>query len=243
MRRWIVVVAIIASGCARPPVRPAVTPRAPRTEALLVLPGFGYTAAGERAFRELSATVARDGFDLYVPSYISRGGIVESRENLARFIRDQHLDRYERLHVFAFLAGAWTLNPLAESRPLPNLRTIVYDRSPYQERAPRIALDDLRFLTWLKYGSPVFDLARTPYPPLTASDVKVALVVETQPTRFVEKHAEKARAYGPYEFECSSFRQRYDDCTYVAMSHDDLYVRFAEVWPGVRSFIRTGRFE
>jgi hypothetical protein len=26
------------------------------------------------------------------------------------------------------------------------------------------------------------------------------------------------------------------------MSHDELYPRFAEVWPEVRSFIRTGRF-
>lgn len=207
-----------------------------------MLPGFGYTAAGERTFRELSAAVARDGFDLYVPSYISRSGIAASRKNLARFIRDQHLDRYERLHVFAFLAGAWTLNPLAESEPLPNMKTVVYDRSPYQERAPRIALDDLRFLTWLKYGSPVFDVARTPYAPLTAPDVKVALVVETLPTKFVKKHGEQARAYGPFEFECDAFRQRHDACKYVAMNHDDLYVRFAEVWPDVRSFIRTGRF-
>jgi hypothetical protein len=51
-------------------------------------------------------------------------------------------------------------------------------------RAPRIALEKLRFLTWLKYGSPLFDVARTPYPALTAPGVKVALVVETLPTRF-----------------------------------------------------------
>jgi hypothetical protein len=243
MRRSILLIACVAAGCARPPIRPAVTPQAPRTEALLVLPGFGYTGKGEHAFRDLSAAVARDGYDLYVPDFIARGGIAESRENLARFIRDQHLDRYERLHVFAFLAGAWTLNPLVEQHPLPNLKTVVYDRSPYQERAPRLALENLRFLTWVKYGSPVFDIARTPYPPLTTPDVKVAIVVETIPTKFVEKRAEKARRYGPYAFECDAFRQRHDDCTYVAMNHDDLYARFAEVWPEVRSFIRTGHFE
>ena len=45
-----------------------------------------------------------------------------------------------------------------------------------------------------------------------------------------------------YEFECAAFRQRYDDCLYVGMNHDELYARFGEVWPEVRSFIRTGRF-
>ena len=240
MRRAILVIACVTVGCARPAIH--ASPATPRTEALLVLPGFGYSGKGERAFRDLTRSMAADGFDLYVPSYISRGGLDHSRANLRRFIREQRLNRYEGLHVFAFLAGTWTFNPLVERESLPNLRTVVYDRSPYQERAPRIALDNLRFLTWVKYGSPVFDLARTPYSPLTAPDVNVALVVETLPTKFVEKHAEQARAYGPYEFECDAFRQRHDACKYVAMSHDDLYVRFAEVWPDVRSFIRTGRF-
>ena len=62
-----------------------------------------------------------------------------ARQTGDRFIQDNNLARYERLHVFAFLAGAWTLNPLLDGRALPNLATVVYDRSPYQERAPRIA--------------------------------------------------------------------------------------------------------
>ena len=50
--------------------------------------------------------------------------------------RENHLDRYRRVHVFAFIAGGWTFNPFGEAGTLPNLSTIVYDRSPYQERAP-----------------------------------------------------------------------------------------------------------
>jgi hypothetical protein len=144
--------------------------------------------------------------------------------------------------VFAFIAGAWTLNPLVDTQGLPNLRTVVYDRSPLQERAPRIAAEHLHFLTWVKYGSPVFDLARTPYPPLNAANVKVALMVETKPTTFIKRHEETARAYGPFRFECDAFTQRYDDCLYLPMNHDELYLRFAEVWPEIFAFIRTGRF-
>jgi hypothetical protein len=239
---------VIAAGCvatcacANALVRPATLPGRPAAEALLVLPGFGYGRGGEQAFRELSKTIAADGFDLYLPTYVSRGGLDESRTRLRRFIRDQRLDRYERVHVFAFIAGGWTFNPLAERDAPPNLATIVYDRSPYQERAPRIALDDLRFLTWLRYGGVVFDVARTPYEPLTIPGVQVGIVVETKPTRFIRRHANAARRQGPYEFACDRLGQRHDDCVYVALDHHELYRRFAEVWPEVRSFIRTGRF-
>jgi hypothetical protein len=186
--------------------------------------------------------MARDGVDLYVPTYVSRGGLAGSRANLQRFIRDHGLERYRRLHVFAFIAGAWTFNPLQASQRLPNLATVVYDRSPLQERAPRVADEKLHFLTWVRYGSPVFELARTPYPPLTAPGVNVALMVETMPTSFIKKHEQAARSYGPFRFECEAFMQRFDDCLYLAMNHDELYLRFAEVWPELLAFIRTGRF-
>jgi hypothetical protein len=228
--------------CAHAIVRPTVTPTRPAVEALLVLPGFGYGRAGERAFRSLAPSIAAEGMDLYLPAFVSRAGLEESREQLQRFIRDNRLDRYERVHVFAFIAGGWTFNPLVEAGALPNLSTIVYDRSPYQERAPAIAWEKLRFLTWLKYGSVVFDVARTAYAPVTAPGVRVGLVVETMPTPFIRRFATSAARLGPYQFECDAFRQRHDDCSYFAMNHNELYARFAEVWPEVRSFIRTGRF-
>ena len=228
--------------CAGANVRPVASPSKLRTDALLVLPGFGYGRGGERALRSLAPSMAADGIDLYVPAYISRSGLAASRTKLQRFIRDHHLDRYQHVHVFAFIAGAWTFNPLADGGALPNLATVVYDRSPFQERAPRVAADKLHFLTWLRYGSPVFDVARTPYAPLTNQGVKVALLVETAPTPFIRRYEKTVRSYGPFDFTCDGFRQRYEDCVYLPMNHQELYTRFAEVWPEVRAFIRTGRF-
>jgi hypothetical protein len=228
--------------CAGALVRPSVTPSALRPEALLILPGLGYSRDGEEALRSLAPAMAAQGFDLFVPTYLARGGLADSRDRLERFIRTEGLDRYGRLHVFAFLAGAWTFNPLAERLELPNLATVVYDRSPYQERAPRIADEALHFRTWLRYGSPVFDIARTPYRPLDRPDVQVGLVVETKPTRFIAGHEALARSYGPFRFDCHAFAQRYEDCIYVALDHDQLYSRFADVWPEWLMFIREGRF-
>jgi hypothetical protein len=186
--------------------------------------------------------MAADGFDLYLPTYVSRGGLRESRARLTDFIRRERLDRYDRVHVFAFIAGGWTFNPLVTRELLPNLATVVYDRSPYQERAPRVARDELRVLTWMRYGAVVFDVARTPYEPLAVPNVRVGLLVETTPTAFIRRHADAARRHGPFDFACTAFAQPYDDCAYVALSHDELYARFADVWPEVRAFIRMGRF-
>jgi hypothetical protein len=229
------------AACAHP-VKPSLTPSAPPDEALLVLPGFGYSQAAEHALRSLAPALAREGLDLYVPTYVTRSGLADSRGRLDRFIRENRLDRYRRLHVFAFIAGAWTLNPLVEQRRLPNLTTVIYDRSPFQERAPRIAADRLRVLAWLRYGSTVFDVANAPYVPIGVPGVNVGLAIESAPTSFIRRYAKRALAHGPLRFDCDSFLQRYDDCLYLPLNHDELYLRFAEVWPELLHFIRTGRF-
>jgi hypothetical protein len=249
MRVRIAIIAVTAclAACAGPVVRPSVAPlrasaSAPNRDALLVLPGFGYGRTEDKAFRSVAIRAAGEGIDLYVAPFVTRTGLDTSRAKLERFMREHRLDRYERLHVFAFIAGAWTLNPLIERRQPANLATIIYDRSPFQERAPRIAAAKLPLLAWTRYGSTVFDVARSPYPPLSAPGVKVALMVESAPTPFIRKHEKAARQYGPFAFECDGFLQRYDDCMYLSLNHDELYDRFQDVWPEVLTFIRTSRF-
>ena len=227
--------------CAPSIGKPAASPARPNADALLVLPGFGYSRTGARVFQALAQTMSGEGIDLYVPVYITRSGLADSRAKLERFMRDTRLDRYQRLHVFAFIAGGWTLNPLADR--LPNLATVIYDRSPFQERAPRIAADDLRLLAWMRYGMTVFDVARTPYVPLAAANVRVGLMIESTPTSFIRRHEKQARAYGSFDFDCDAFAQRYDDCLYLPLNHDELYERFTDTWPEVLAFIRTGRFD
>lgn len=230
--------ALAASACAGPALRPRVSPSARHADALLILPGLGYGRDDGPVFRSIAASAAADGIDVYVPPYLTRTGLAETRAKLQAYIREQHLDRYERLHVFAFIAGAWAFNPLVARENLPNLRTVVYDRSPLQERAPAIAADALPVRAWLRFGTTIFDLARTPYPALSAPGVRVALLVETKPTRFIERHD---KAPGVFRFDCDALGQRYDDCERVAMNHDEIYARFGELWPAVETFIQTGR--
>ena len=234
--------AVAAASCAGPALRPAVSPTLRHRDALLILPGFGYGRDDGNGFASIATSAAADGIDVYVPRYLTRTGLDSSRNRLQSFIREQHLDRYEHLHLFAFLAGAWTLNPAVAHGMTPNLTSIVYDRSPYQERAPQIAVDALPLLAWLRYGSTISDVARTAYPPLTVPGTRVALLIETRPTAFIRHHAAEAAAAGSFNARCEAFRQPYDDCAYIPMSHDDVYKQFADLWPDVEAFIRTGRF-
>ena len=242
VRVAIATLAACLSACAGPALKPSVAPSAPKRDALLIVPGFGYGRGDDTVFRAVSSASSADGVDVYVASYLTRSGLRTSRDKLARFIRDNRLDRYERLHVFAFIAGAWTVNPLAEAGALPNLASITYDRSPFQERAPRIAAASLPLRAWLRFGGTLFDIARTPYTPLRSRGVRVALMVESVPTSFIQKHEAQARKYGPFDLRCDSLAQRYDDCLYLAMDHDAVYTRFADIWPELLAFIRTGRF-
>jgi hypothetical protein len=238
----VILAAATVASCTGPTLRPAVLPAAPHPDALLILPGFGYGRHDAGGFRSIVARAGAGGIDVYVPAYLTRSGLDSSRDALQAFIDAQHLDRYERVHVFAFIAGGWSFNTIVAREAIPNLATVVYDRSPFQERAPKVAVDDLPFRAWLRYGSTIFDLARTPYPSLRAPGVRVALLVETSPTAFIRHHAADALAAGPIDAACDAFLQPYDDCAYVAMSHDEMYRRFGDLWPDVESFIRTGRF-
>lgn len=241
IRLGLILGAACVSACAGS-VRPTLTPHNPRPDALLILPGLGYNHAAEHTFREVAASMSAAGVDVYVADYLTRAGLYQSRERLRRFIDKNNLAQYQRVHVFAFLAGAWTFNVVADTARLPNLATVVFDRSPLQERAPRIAADHLRVLAWLRYGTVLFDVARLPYPPFTDEKVNVGLLIETKPTSFIQDHAAAARAYGPLPFGCDTLHQRYRDCMYVGMNHSELYQRFPEVVPDLLMFMRTGRF-
>src|SRR5688500_12201774 len=124
VRLALLVTLAVSGACAGSIARPRTSPWPPATDALLILPGFGYGRDGERSLRALAGPMREAGVDLYVPAYVDRSGLDDSRGKLRRFITEQRLDRYARVHVFAFLAGGWAVNPLLEDAAvLPNLAT------------------------------------------------------------------------------------------------------------------------
>ena len=214
----------------------------PRREALLVIPGFGYSDRAGRIIRSTRDTLAGQGIDLYIADYLRRPGLSASREALLDFYTTKGLDKYDRVHVFAFIVGSWTLNPALEDARLANLRTVIYDRSPYQERAPRVTMDRLRLPARILYGSVLFDVAKSSYPRADTAGRRVGILVETMPTGFIKRFSGTAEKYGPFDFRCASLDQPNHDCAYIDLNHDQMYTRFPRVLPELLQFIRIGRF-
>ncbi len=61
-------------------------------------------------------------------------------------MNEHHLPQYKKLHVFSYIAGTWVLNIWLQQHPQNNITSIVYDRSPMQERVPFALVEDNSFL-------------------------------------------------------------------------------------------------
>jgi hypothetical protein len=106
-------------------------------EAILILPGFGSKIFGTK---KIAKFFKHKGYDIYIPKYISRKSVEKSVENVDRFISKHGLKDYKKLHIFSYIFGTWTINLWINKNGKCNISTIVFDRSPLQERAPA-ALD------------------------------------------------------------------------------------------------------
>ena len=195
----VIVVAAFLGACAGPMVRPSVAPAAPKREALLVLPGFGYGRAEGKVFRSLAPAVAAEGLDLYVAPFVTRTGLASSRDKLAAIHPRQspralragprlrvHRRRVDVQSTRRSRHAAEPRHRGLRSQPVPGARA----PNRRRRRLPRPRVDPVR----------LDDLRRRARPPTrrsTASDVKVAIVVESAPTSFIRRYDAEARKIRP----------------------------------------------
>ena len=100
-------------------------------EAIVILVGFGSKIQGTK---KIADYFFNKGYDVFIPDYISRKSIEGCVENLEKFIVKNHIKQYQSLHVFSYIIGSWTLNNWIQKNPDHKISTIIYDRSPLQER-------------------------------------------------------------------------------------------------------------
>ncbi len=186
--------------------------------------------------------VSSKGYTFFTADYVRKEGLAASGRAVRDFISENQIDRCERLHILAFIAGAWSLNPLLRQAGVPNLKSLIYDRSPLQERAPRIVTQELPFVARALFGEVIFELARTPYPQLEPPEgVRTGLIVESRASALIRYYREEALASGPVNFAFASFGQKHNDAIYWPFDHTLMYDRFEELEPLVLSFIEKGR--
>jgi hypothetical protein len=207
-------------------------------EAILVLTGFGsvyHNTKGQKA------ALAHQGFDVYIPDYISRKSIEKSAENVAEFMVKHDLAAYKKVHVLAYIFGSWTFSALSETLDLPNLSSVVSDRSPLQEQLPGVLLEHKRWLGWLLFGCTNKDLATTPYRAIDTTGYRFGLLIETKaskPAFNSKQHLNLAPELWPPEAR----RQPYSDHCYIYIHHDEMYTDLNLASGAILFFFTHGAF-
>jgi hypothetical protein len=213
-------------------------PRAQR-EAILVLPGFGSKVFGTK---KIAKFFKNKGFDIFIPRYISRKTVRKSIENLDKFIVKHELKEYKKLHVFSYIFGSWTINSWIKKYGSNNIATLIFDRSPLQERAPATLMKDMPFISKLIFGNVMRDFNNTPYLPANDSSIVKGIFIETFATKLIYKHKSTAFEKGPVTFDVKALNQSFDDFCYLPLNHDEMYNQLDVFGNEVLHFIKNGQF-
>lgn len=208
-------------------------------EALLILPGFGSKIHGSKHQRRY---FSHKGYDLFIPDYISRKSVTASVKNVDDFWQKQHLAEYKKVHVFGYIVGSWAINLWIQAHPEHNIATIIYDRSPLQERAPAVLLRDRPVLIKILAGPIMKAFSQTPYPTLAKGDIRVGILIESKATKLIRRHKKTTLSMGPVTWDLDQFRQESDDAIYTWLNHDQMYLRFDIIGSELFYFIEHGRF-
>jgi hypothetical protein len=212
---------------------------ASQKEAILILPGFGSKLHGNKDQKKY---FSQTEYDLFIPDYISRKSVEKSVDYVTRFMEKHHLSDYAKIHVFSYIVGSWTINSWILQHPKHNIASIVYDRSPLQERAPLVLVKDSPFLIRILAGPIMREFSQTPYPPIPKSDIKMGILVEGKATKLIRRHQRTTLAIGPIRWDLEQFNQAHDDALYTWLNHDDMYERFDVIGADILFFFKHGHF-
>ncbi len=241
---WILLLAVFTlGGCATLELIPSA-PGAKNSDAILILPGLGMKGSALDDMHAFAQHANAAGFDVFLADYQRRKSVDAGVEALHHFVEYQNLSDYERIHVFAYILGGYTLNRFLEKYPMDNLANVVYDRSPLQELAPRLASEGwFSILSWMAIGPVISDLAKTPYAPVPLSNAyQIGLIVENRATRFIRKRKKRALSIRPLTFEPDSLGQPFDAAMHVRFNHDEMYSNFDVIGPELIHFFAFGDF-
>ena len=208
-------------------------------EAIVVLVGFGSKIQGTK---KIADYFFHKGYDVYIPDYIARRSIANSVDQLDKFMLKHQLKKYKKLHVFSYIVGAWTLNNWIAQHPTNNIASILYDRSPLQERAPYALVKDIPFLIHLAAGKIMKEFSETNYPPISSEKISIGILIESHATKLMIKHKATALAMGPIQWDVKSLNQSYNDYFYTWINHDEMYNRFDVIGSEIFYFIKNQKF-
>ena len=209
-------------------------------QALVILNGFGDSKKNREIQQEF---FQEKGYDLFIPEYIEKSSIDLTASTFSYFYDKNNLDEYKEVKFLCYIIGGYVLNQHIEKNGKGKITTIIYDRSPTQERAPRVATDKLPFISRVLYGKVLSDFSKQKLIPLSNSDgLDVGVIIENKATKLMRFFKEVSDQYGDYNYNVIEIERNFDDFMHTYLDHDLMYKRFDVIGQEIIHFLKKSRF-
>jgi hypothetical protein len=208
-------------------------------EALIILPGLGDSKKGRNNQKLYFENV---GYDLFIPDYIDKESFQATVKKFTQFFEDQKLNEYKKVHVFSYILGSWTINTFINNQGAQNISTIIYDRSPLQELAPRVISERIPRIGRMVSGDIIEDFSKINYPPIFNDEMHIGIIIESKATPLLRMFRKTVMSYGSIDWSNLDMSQSYDELIYTRLNHDEMYYSFDEIGEDILEFIKHSKF-
>ena len=209
-------------------------------EALVILNGFGDSKKNRRIQKEF---FQEKGYDLFIPEYVEKKSLDLTISTFSSFYNRYKLDEYKQVKFLCYIIGGYVLNQYIEKNGKGKITTIIYDRSPTQERAPKVATERLPFISQILYGKVLADFSEININSLSNKDsLIIGVIIENKATRLMRFFKRTSDSYGNYNYNAKEIERNLDDFIHTYLDHDLMYVRFDVIGQEILHFLEKGRF-
>jgi len=209
-------------------------------EALVILNGFGDSKKNRKIQKEF---FQETGYDLFIPEYVARKSLDMTISTFSDFYNRYKLDEYKEVRFLCYIIGGYVLNQYIEKNGKGKITTIIYDRSPTQERAPKVAARKLPFSSKILYGKVLLDFSEITINSLNNKDsLIIGVIVENKATRLMRFFKKTSDSYGDYNYNAKDIERNLDDFMHTYLDHDLMYRRFDVIGQEILYFLEKGRF-
>ncbi|MDC0204358.1 hypothetical protein OAJ65_01020 [Flavobacteriales bacterium] len=211
-----------------------------KKEALVILNGFGDSKKNRKIQQEF---FQEKGYDLFIPEYVEKKSIDLTMSIFSDFYDKNNLDEYKEVKFLCYIIGGYILNQYIEKNGKGKITTIIYDRSPTQERAPKVATEKLPFISQILYGKVLANFSEVNINSLSNKDnLRIGVIVENKATKLMRFFKRTSNSYGNYNYNAKEMERNLDDFMHTYLDHDLMYRRFDVIGQEILRFLEKGRF-
>ncbi|HIG33023.1 MAG TPA: hypothetical protein EYQ09_06290 [Flavobacteriales bacterium] len=209
-------------------------------QALVILNGFGDSKKNRKIQQEF---FQEKGYDLFIPEYVEKNSIDLTVSTFSSFYDKNNLDEYKEVKFLCYIIGGYVLNHHIEKNGRGKITTIIYDRSPTQERAPKVATERLPCISQILYGKVLAEFSEKNITPLSNSNgLTIGVIIENKATRLMRFFKKTSDSYGNYNYIAEEIEMNLDDFLYTYLDHDLMYKRFDVIGQEILHFLENGEF-